>query len=327
MELLGIDIGGSKCTVVLGTVEKADTPEITATIVDRTQFPTQVAGGAKACIQRITDSATELLKKNNWRSSELEGIGISCGGPLDSRLGLVLSPPNLPGWDSIPITQIMKESFKVDARLENDANVCALAEWKFGAARGLKNVVFLTFGTGMGAGLILDGRLYRGTNDLGGEVGHVRLEEEGPVGYGKAGSFEGFCSGGGIANLAKQMVRDKLQAGEKVAFCADPAAIDSLDAQMIADAAQSGDPLAREVLAVSGRHLGMGLSMLVDILNPEAIVIGGIFARCRGLLWPSAHEVMKRECLPSALERCRVVSAELGEAIGDYAALCCWLDQ
>src|SRR5690606_15592063 len=141
----------------------------------------------------------------------LAAIGISCGGPLDSRRGVILSPPNLPGWDRIPVVEVFQQAFKVPVALQNDANAGALAEWLWGAGRGSHNMIFLTFGTGMGAGLILNGQLYSGTNDLAGEVGHIRLAPDGPVGYGKAGSFEGFCSGGGIKQLATDRAKMALK--------------------------------------------------------------------------------------------------------------------
>ena len=157
---------------------------------------------------------SRTILKHCWKKYKhynLKRIGISCGGPLDSKKGIIFSPPNLPGWDNVPITRILSDEFGVETALQNDANACALAEWLMGAERGHSNMIFLTFGTGMGAGLILNGRLYSGTNDLGGEVGHIRLAKTGPVGFGKAGSFEGFCSGGGIAQLAKSIVFGKAE--------------------------------------------------------------------------------------------------------------------
>lgn len=142
--------------------------------------------------------------------------GISCGGPLDSKTGVILSPPNLPGWDHIEITRHFTETLGVPARLINDANASALAEWKYGAGVGTQNMIFLTFGTGLGAGLVLNGALFEGTNGMAGEIGHMRLAAFGPSGYGKCGSFEGFCSGAGIAELARGFARETLQRGEKV---------------------------------------------------------------------------------------------------------------
>ena len=325
--LLGIDIGGTKSAVVLGEHRG---PEGGLTILTRAAFPTEAARGPEHALGRILDEAEALLAAapstegaaaGGAGAGGASGVGISCGGPLDSRRGLILSPPNLPGWDGVPVVEAVERRLGLPARLQNDANACALAEWRFGAARGCRNAVFLTFGTGLGAGLILDGRLYAGTNDLAGEAGHLRLAEHGPVGYGKAGSFEGFCSGGGLAELARSMVLERLQSGRKVSFCPDAAGLAGLSAQRVAEAARGGDPLAREIFRVSGRYLGRGLAVLVDLLNPEVIVIGSVFARARDLLWPEAEAELAREALPPALRACRVVPAALGERLGDYAAL------
>jgi len=328
--LIGVDIGGSKCAVVLGrlgaevgTACHEPAHEFTVddiAILDRVSFPTP-AGQWQPAVERIDETIDAILSRSGLRPSDVCKIGISCGGPLDSRRGTILSPPNLPGWDNVEIVKILEDRFGIEAVLQNDANAGALAEWLFGAARGFRNVVFMTFGTGLGAGLILDGRLYSGTNDMAGEVGHVRLEPVGPVGYGKAGSFEGFCSGGGIAQLARMKVIEKLQAGEKVAFCSGMDQLDQLDARIVASAAMDGDELAREIYRISGHYLGKGLAILIDILNPEIIVIGSVFARATELLWPEAKRVLEEECLSRSRRVCRVVPAGLGEMIGDYAAL------
>ena len=254
-------------------------------------------------------------------AGQLSGIGVSCGGPLDSRAGLIQSPPNLPGWDDVPITAVLKRAFGCPARLQNDANACALAEWRFGAGRGTRNMVFLTFGTGMGAGLIIDGRLYEGTNDLAGEVGHVRLSEEGPQGYGKTGAFEAYCSGSGIAKLARAAAEKLLRAGKPVAFCGSADDLSSITAQRVGEAADAGDQVARDILAESGKFLGRGCAMIIDILNPQRIVIGSIFSRCRPHLVKAMEEEIAREALPAAARVCQVVPAALGESIGDFASL------
>ena len=172
---LGIDVGGTKCAVLAGTEDME--------LLERIQFATETDRGPDYAIKRLLEKASRVVDK--LTDCQLQAIGISCGGPLDSKKGLIQSPPNLPGWDNIPIVQMFKDIFNVPVYLQNDANACALAEWKFGAGKGTDNMVFLTFGTGMGAGLVLNGRLYTGTNDLAGEVGHVRLAEDGPEGFGK----------------------------------------------------------------------------------------------------------------------------------------------
>ncbi len=298
---IGIDIGGTKCAVV-----KADE---NGKILDKIRFETTYY---EETINKIFDGVEKMGKA--------DGIGISCGGPLDSKRGIIMSPPNLPGWDNIKIVDMIKERFGTPAYLQNDANACALAEWKFGAGRGCSNMIFLTFGTGMGAGLILNGRLYEGASSSAGEAGHIRLSENGPVGFGKQGSFEGFCSGGGIAQLAKIKATELLQTGQKASFCESFSEIDSINAKKVAECAKQGFEDATEVYNRCGEYLGRALSIMVDLLNPERIVMGSIYARSGELLRVKMEEVMKRECLGASLSVCEIVPAQLGEEIGDVAA-------
>lgn len=303
-EYVGIDIGGTKCAVV-----RADEG---GKVVEKIRFDTV---GFKETLDKIIDGVNKL------KTPITECVGISCGGPLDSVHGVVLSPPNLPGWDDVPITKIVKDRTGLDASLCNDANACALAEWMYGAGRGTKNMVFLTFGTGMGAGLILDGRLYEGTLGLAGEVGHLRLAQSGPVGFGKAGSFEGFCSGGGIARLARQMALDAIKKGAPPSYCESAGALISVTAKSVAEAAYAGDKTAKAVYRKSGDILGRGLALIIDMINPEVIVIGSVFARAETLLRPPMERSLEREAIGASLGVCKIVPAALGDSIGDIAAV------
>ena len=193
--LLGFDIGGTKCAVCLGN--------LSGNPMDKIKFPTAV--GFNSIWNDLKNNARTLLAKNKVSATEIEAIGVSCGGPLDSKLGIIQSPPNLPGWDNIPIVKLLEKEFKAPAFLMNDANACALAEWKFGAGKDTENMIFLTMGTGLGGGLILNGKLYEGASGMAGEIGHIRIREDGPVGFGKMGSFEGFCGGNGISENAKMI--------------------------------------------------------------------------------------------------------------------------
>lgn len=313
---LGFDIGGTKSTAILGT--QPDGGGETAP-VDRRVWPTAGLTAAQ-CIGNFADAARKMLALHGAGTKDVAGIGIACGGPLDSRRGLILSPPNLPGWDEVPVTALLQEAFPQcpHIRLENDANADAVAEWRFGAGRGTSNMVFITFGTGCGAGLILDGRLYSGTNDYAGECGHLRLTPFGPPGYGKAGSFEGYCSGGGIARLALLRIQEQLQQGRSVPWY-NPA--EPPTAKSVAIAAEQGDELAAAIYRECGVRLGEGLALIVDLLNPELIVIGSIFQRSENLLRDAMEESLRREALPHARAVCRVVPAALGDRLGDYAAL------
>ncbi len=321
MYSLGFDIGGTKCAVILG---KGKTPEDYKTlIIDKLSFPTEVSRGYEAIIKEMLDKADELLKKHNILNptEELVGIGISCGGPLNSKKGTINCPPNLPDWDNVPICDIFKKHFGVNVNLQNDANACAVAEWKFGAGKNTKNMIFLTFGTGMGAGLIFDGKLYSGTNDMAGEVGHIRLSETGPFGYGKKGSFEGFCSGGGIKNLAEIIIKEAVSNGEETSLknC-EPTA------KLVAEQAKNGDTVAKRIYNICAEKLGLGLSILIDILNPEAIVIGSIYSRSNELFDDIINDVIKKEALKETSCVCKILPACLGDSIGDYAALGLALD-
>lgn len=316
---IGIDIGGTKCSVVSADVS-CITLDPEKDFLTKCVFETNVFD-YQEMIDKFCNSIDEILEAHADTEDELVGIGISCGGPLDSKLGIIQCPPNLPGWDDVHICDILKERYHCRVVLENDANACGVAEWQFGAAKGCKNVVFLTFGTGLGAGLILDGKLYSGTNDMAGEVGHIRLFDYGPVGYGKAGSWEGFCSGGGIAQLAKMRLTESLQMNALPTWCPTASDIEAVTAKSVADAANAGDLLAIEIYKESGIALGRGLSILIDILNPEVIVIGSIYQRAEKLLAPYANEEIRRNALHRSAQVCKIVPAQLANGIGDYAAI------
>ena len=191
---IGLDIGGTKCAISTGVCEGG-----TIKILSREEFPTS----GLSWRQVLDEFARRIeLQTSNFKLQTIGAIGISCGGPLDSKRGVIMSPPNLPGWDNVPVVDFFRERFGVPVAVQNDANACALAEYLYGSGRGVKNLVFMTFGTGLGAGIIIDGKLYSGANDNAGEIGHIRLAPTGPIGYNKEGSAEGFCSGAGIARLA-----------------------------------------------------------------------------------------------------------------------------
>ena len=299
MNIIGLDIGGTKCAVSV-----PDGPDRVREVV---RFATTDVRGT------LDRFFAEIAKLNPGRDTV---FGVSCGGPLDAPKGLIMSPPNLPGWDRIAICALLQDKFGGKAYLMNDANACALAEWQFGAGRGCQSMMFLTMGTGMGAGLILDGHLYEGITGNAGEVGHMRMAADGPVGYGKAGSFEGFCSGGGIAQIAKR----------RVAECAGASSLkkipaDQLNAREVGLAAEAGDALALAIWREVGERLGEALALFIDVLNPERIVIGSIYQRCERLLAPTVNAVIAREALPDSARDCRVVPAQLGDELGSCAAV------
>ena len=298
--VLGFDIGGTKCAAVT-----ADVSGDNITVTAKEKIPTDLKIKPEEMLDRLIALADKLC------AGEVpERIGISCGGPLDSKRGLILSPPNLPGWDNVPASEIIGGHYGVPARLQNDANACAVAEWKFGAGRNTDNMIFLTFGTGLGAGLILNGKLYSGTNGNAGEVGHIRLKDEGPIGFNKAGSAEGFCSGNGIKQLAQILAREK-------GLVID----ENITTKDIFERAGKGDEFYLSVIKESATMFGQVLAILIDLFNPQVIVTGGVFMRNYKFFMSVIEPMIKKESLSASLEVCKILPAEIGENIGDYAAI------
>lgn len=300
MYLYGFDIGGTKCAVILAKVEGDQVD-----FLERYEMKT--LGDWKKVLDELSENALMIAKKYGLTTgTEGENCvicgGISCGGPLSPDRKWILSPPNLQGWDQVPVVEYLEEKLGIPVKMENDADAGALAEWKFGAGKGCQNMIFLTFGTGLGSGLILNGQLYRGSTGMAGEAGHIRMENEGPKGYGKVGSLEGFCSGGGISRLAGYFGTEG-------------------SAKELAERAEAGDERALAVYARCGAVFGRGLAILIDLLNPEKIVAGSVYARSHHLLDKTMYKELEKEALPMNRAACEIVPAALGERIGDYAAV------
>lgn len=296
---IGFDIGGTKCAVSLG---KWFNQEIE--IIERIETPT------RKCPYDTLDRLAGFI--DEWKSEFLvERVGISCGGPLDSKSGVIISTPNLSKeWHGFSIVSYVQSRFGLKAKLENDANASAVAEWKFGAGKYTKNMIFMTFGTGLGAGLILDGKLYSGTNGNAGEIGHIRLEKDGPIGYNKAGSAEGFCSGGGIQKLAQIRAREN-------GFDIDK----DITTKIIFEKAKQGEPFYFSIIQESAEKFAKVISILIDLFNPEVIVVGGVFMRNYDLFMAIMTPIIEGESLADSNKVCKILPAAIGENIGDYAAL------
>ena len=294
--ILGFDVGGTKTAAIAGS--------LTGQVLDRAVFASRPERGFAAMWADMVAAGRALIATRG----QPVAAGVSIGGPIDSARGIILSPPNLPGWDAIPLKDRLQDAFGVPAYVEHDAKACALAEWMFGAARGYTQVVFLTFGTGLGAGLILDGRLYRGGTDQAGEVGHWRIAPDGPLVYRKRGSWEGYSSGAGLAALAAYRYPG--------AFPPDVTAAD------IIAQARAGDARARDLIAQSAAMLGQGIALLIDLLNPQVVVLGSLAVRAGDLYLPTVRQVAAAEARPEAAQACRILPAALGDQLGDVAALC-----
>ncbi|NLV73486.1 MAG: ROK family protein [Chloroflexi bacterium] len=298
--LIGLDIGGTKTAVIEGTLD--------GVILSRRQTATQPELGFDASFETICALTAQALEAAASAGRKVRALSVSIGGPLDIDRGIIYSPPNLPGWDAIPLRDLLAERFGLDVFIEHDGNAGAIAEWRFGAGVGVSNLVFLTMGTGLGAGIILDGRVHRGASDLAGEVGHMRIAASGPLVYGKRGSWEGYCAGSAFARMAARIYPARWGAG--------------VTTPEVVALALAGDADAVAVTARIGFYLGRGLAVLADILNPEMFVIGSMGVRLGELLLEPARRELAREALPGTSAICQVVPAALGEQIGDMAALC-----
>lgn len=303
---VGIDIGGTKCALSL--MRHSAVPQL----LYRVAMPT-LCSEPDVQIQQFIRQIIE------WNSEHpISAVGISCGSPLDEVRGIIQSPPNIPEWQEVHICERIESAVGIPCFIMNDANACALAELRYGAGRGLSDMVFLTFGTGLGAGIVVGGKVVRGASSGAGEIGHVRIAKGGAYGYGKYGSVEGFCSGGGIARQAIEIARSG-QANAK-ALIDEAGSVDGITTQHIARLARRGDELSAKLFGDCAERFGGILAAIIDFLNPQAIVIGGVYMRCRDLLEPTVLDVIQRECLPVNAAACKIVGAELDENIGDYAA-------
>lgn len=317
--VLGIDIGGTN--LVVGSVAEDGSALLAAA-----SEPTQAEAGAGDVLDRLVRLAQQAMSETRRAvpGAEILGVGVGAPGPLDTRRGIVLLTPNL-GWVDLPLRQIIRDRLDLRAALDNDANCAVLGEWWVGAARGSRNAIGITIGTGIGGGLILDGKLYHGASDVAGEIGHTTIDTEGRrCKCGNYGCLEAYASGPNIALRAVE----EIQAG---AVSRLPSLVSGdlrkITAQTVYQAAKDGDELALEVVNDTARFLGVGIGNLLNIFNPEVVVVcGGVTLAGDHLFVPLRREAARRAFKP-AVEACRIVPGALGGTAGVYGAAKVFLDQ
>ncbi len=301
--VLGLDVGGTKTAVVEGTREAA--------IWQRRAVATEAHRPFDETFPTLAALMDATLREAEAAGRRVAAISVSIGGPLRIDEGMLIDPPHLPGWHGVPLKARLRERFPaLPVYVEHDGNAGALAEFYFGVGRGRKDLchlIFLTFGTGLGAGLIVNGQVVHGATDTAGEVGHWRLADDGPMGFGKAGSWEGFASGKGLVLLAARRFPRRWT---------PQTPIRDVVAAMLADDAE-----ALDVAAEAGRWMGRGLALLVDAFNPQVVVLGSLAVALGDRVLAPARRVLAEEALPQAVAACQVLPAALGEGIGDVAAL------
>ncbi len=307
---IGIDLGGTKISTGLVGGNGA--------IVAHHYQETLAAEGEQTVIRRMLDGARRVMAQAGVSESQVAAVGVGAPGPLDLEAGVVLAPPNLPGWERVPLKRLIEDSLGIATFLENDANAAALGEHRFGAGRGAAHVIYVTVSTGIGGGLILDGDLYHGDSGGAGEIGHMTIMPGGPLcGCGNRGCLEALASGTAIARRARERVAEG--APTLIADLAEgnPKRI---TAKLVAEAADRGDKEAEAILTEAMDYLGIGMTNLVNLFNPQIIVIGGGLTNVGERLFRPVRQAIARHALPAAAQAVRIAPAELGDKVGVLGA-------
>lgn len=302
--VLALDIGGTK--LAAGLVE------LTGRVRSFLVAPTPAAAGPGPVLDVLFALGRKAVADAGTVWSDVAAVGIGCGGPLDADRGVLLAPPHLPGWRDVPVTALAEEAFGMPAALENDGTAAAEAEHLFGAGVGTTELVYLTLSTGVGGGVVLDGRVYRGARGNGAELGHVLVDWQGRPcrGCGGRGCLEAYVSGTSIAERACELLHN----GSSLST------VDSVTAVEVAAHAAAGDPLAVRVWRETIEALGCGLTSIVNMLEPELIVLGGGVTRAGDALVAPTREVVRAAAMTPGGRTVRVERAALGDQVGVVGA-------
>lgn len=315
--VVGIDIGGTKLATVVA--------DSTGHILSKVRKPTFAERGPEYALQLLFDMVRETAELANLAQNSISAIGVSCGGPLDTKTGVVYSPPNLPGWDALPLKAKLESEFGMPVTVENDANASALAEYRFGGGRGYDALLYMTMSTGIGGGIVIDGQIYHGANDSAGEVGHQILLPDGPpCGCGKRGCLEALCSGPAIARRAQAALRKQIETGKTATtelLTRADGRIETVKSEHVLAAARIGDPLALQLVDETAYYMGWGIANLVNILNPDIVLLGTIAIAAGDLLLDPIRKTVAEFAMARPAEAVKIEPAQLGEALGDLAAI------
>ena len=315
--VVGIDIGGTKLATVVA--------DRTGHILGKVRKPTLAERGPEYALDLLFDMVRETVSLAGLEQDAISAIGVSCGGPLDTKTGIVYSPPNLPGWDALPLKTKLESEFQVPVTIENDANASALAEYRFGGGRGYNAVLYMTMSTGIGGGIVIDGHIYHGANDSAGEVGHQILLPDGPpCGCGKRGCLEALCSGPAIARRAQAAIQAQIiEAKTSATMLLNLAGghIEDVKSEHVLTAARTGDALALQLINETAYYMGWGIANLVNILNPDIVLLGTIAIAAGNLLLDPIRKTVSEFAMPRPAEAVKIAPAQLGEALGDLAAI------
>ena len=308
--ILTVDIGGTTILIALVSTE--------GEILAREYCPTVAEEGPRPVIDRMLSAIDKLLKSRNISPSQLHSISIAAAGAIDVDSGIVTMSPSLPGWVDVPLRDTVEAAYGISTFLLNDANAAALGEHRFGAGRGSANLVYITVSTGIGGGIIIDNNLYSGTSGSAGDVGHMTIDVNGPVcNCGSTGCLETLASGTAVAREAINRIKN----GERSSLAETKDGIENITAEKVGQAAREGDALALAVVSRAARYLGVGLANLVNILNPDIIIVGGGLSKLGDLLLEPAREVMRERAFRLPARAVRIVPSQLGDDAGVLGAV------
>lgn len=303
--VIGIDVGGTNI--------KAGAVDHQGNLLAQRKTPTEAGSGSDAILDRIGGLVRDL--QNDCSDRRLKAAGFGIPGAIQSKTGIVTQAPNVPAWDGLPIRNTLQERTGVPCFIENDANAIALGEMWVGSGRGYNHIVVLTLGTGVGGGVIVDGKLLRGADGMASELGHLAVQADGPRCHcGSNGCLETYSSATGMLRI----FREALKAGRNTSLQRIPEA--EVTPELIHQHAHLGDPLSREILETAGRQLGVALASLVNMFNPEILVIGGGVAAAWDMIMPSAIRTMNHRAFKAPAERVKVVRAEKEAIAGIFGA-------
>ena len=308
---IGIDVGGTNVKIAL--------VDDNGKIIYSNSVPTYAKMGYEYTVNNIKQAIKDLMKETNTTPSDIEGIGFDFPGQVDCKTGVVKLAPNIPGWVNVPIAQMIEDEFHIPTRIDNDVRCAALGELKFGAGRGCENFICITVGTGIGSGIVINGKVVRGATNAAGELGHIKLQMNGgPIcGGGDTGCLEAFASGPAIVAMAQEYIK-----GGKSTKFREMAAVEGgeITPYMVAKAAEEGDPVAKRIFEIVGEYIGIGLTSVINLLNPERVIIGGGVAESGELLLGPIRKTIKERAMVVAGNAVEIVPAQLGNSAGVIGA-------
>lgn len=308
---IGIDVGGTNVKIAL--------VDDNGKIIYSNSVPTYAKMGYEYTVNNIKQAIKDLMKETNTTPSDIEGIGFDFPGQVDCKTGVVKLAPNIPGWVNVPIAQMIEDEFHIPTRIDNDVRCAALGELKFGAGRGCENFICITVGTGIGSGIVINGKVVRGATNAAGELGHIKLQMNGgPIcGCGDTGCLEAFASGPAIVAMAQEYIK-----GGKSTKFREMAAVEGgeITPYMVAKAAEEGDPVAKKIFEIVGEYIGIGLTSVINLLNPERVIIGGGVAESGELLLGPIRKTIKERAMVVAGNAVEIVPAQLGNSAGVIGA-------